>query len=167
MHNVVLVSGVQQSDSYVHSFLYSHMHAHMHPLWLGHAQIFGTLWTIACQALQSMGFSRQDYWSELLFLSPGDLPDPGIEPESPVSPAPQVASVQQSSLCYSISRFFLLFNVATGSFSLYMWLTAFSRLLWNASWVKAATGLRAHSGHLGSGLPCALGPRFSQRKDHH
>ena len=31
-----------------------------------------------------MGFSRQEYWSGLLFLSPGDLPDPGIEPRSPV-----------------------------------------------------------------------------------
>ena len=30
-----------------------------------------------------MGFSRQEYWSELLFPSPGDLPDPGIEPRSP------------------------------------------------------------------------------------
>ena len=33
-----------------------------------------------------MGFSRQEYWSGLLFPSPGDLPDPGIEPESPASP---------------------------------------------------------------------------------
>ena len=70
----------------------------------------------ACQALQSMGFSRQDYWNELPFLSPGDLPDPGIELKSPVSPALQVDSVQQSSLCYTISCLFFLFNVATGSF---------------------------------------------------
>ena len=34
-----------------------------------------------------MGFSRQEYWSEWPFPSPGDLPDPGIEPESPISPA--------------------------------------------------------------------------------
>ena len=33
--------------------------------------------------LQSMGFSRQEYWSGLTFPSPGDLPDPGIEPGSP------------------------------------------------------------------------------------
>ena len=31
-----------------------------------------------------MGFSRQDYWSELPFPSPGDLPNPGIEPRSPI-----------------------------------------------------------------------------------
>ena len=34
-----------------------------------------------------MEFSRQTYWSGLLFPLPGDLPDPGIEPESPASPA--------------------------------------------------------------------------------
>ena len=42
-----------------------------------------TPWTVACQASLSMGFSRQEYWSGLPFLSPGDLPDPGIEPGSP------------------------------------------------------------------------------------
>ena len=42
-----------------------------------------TPWTVACQAPLSMGFSRQEYWSGLPFLSPGDLPDPGIEPGSP------------------------------------------------------------------------------------
>ena len=40
-------------------------------------------WTVACQAPLSMGFSRQEYWSGLPFPSPGDLPDPGIEPKSP------------------------------------------------------------------------------------
>ena len=42
-----------------------------------------TLWTIACQAPLSMGFSRQEYWSGLPFPSPGDLSHPGIEPRSP------------------------------------------------------------------------------------
>ena len=41
-------------------------------------------WAVACQAPLSMGFSREEYWSGLPFLSPGDLPDPGIEPGSPV-----------------------------------------------------------------------------------
>ena len=40
-----------------------------------------------------MGFSRQEYWSGLPFPSPGDLPDLGIEPESPVSPALQADSL--------------------------------------------------------------------------
>jgi len=39
-----------------------------------------TPWTIACQAPLSTGCSRQEYWSGLPFPSPGDLPDPGIEP---------------------------------------------------------------------------------------
>ena len=42
-----------------------------------------TPWTVAHQAPLSMGFSRQEYWSGLPFLSSGDLPDPGIEPGSP------------------------------------------------------------------------------------
>ena len=46
-------------------------------------QLFATQWTVAHQALPSMGFSRQEYWSGLPFPSPGDLPDPGIEPKSP------------------------------------------------------------------------------------
>ena len=46
-------------------------------------RLFATLWTVACQAALSMGFSRQEYWSGLPFPSPGDLPDPGNEPRSP------------------------------------------------------------------------------------
>ena len=44
------------------------------------------LWTVACQALLSMGFSRQEYWSGLPCSPPGDLPNPGIEPTSLTSP---------------------------------------------------------------------------------
>ena len=44
---------------------------------------FGTLWTVACQAPLSMGFPRQEYWSRLLFPSPGDIPNPGIGLMSP------------------------------------------------------------------------------------
>ena len=42
-----------------------------------------TPWTVACQAPLSMEFPRQEYWSGLLFYSPGDLPGPEIEPVSP------------------------------------------------------------------------------------
>ena len=45
-------------------------------------QLCATLWTVACQAPSSMGFSRQGYWNELPFPSPGDLLDPGIKPSS-------------------------------------------------------------------------------------
>ena len=43
--------------------------------------------TVACQAPLSMRFSRQEYWSGLLYSPPGDLPDPAIEPVSLLSPA--------------------------------------------------------------------------------
>ena len=44
---------------------------------------FVTPWTVAHQAPLSLGFSRQEYWSGLPFLSPEDLPEPGIKPVSP------------------------------------------------------------------------------------
>ena len=53
---------------------------------LSHGQLFATPWTVPCQAPLSMGFSRQEYWSELPFPLLGDLPNPGIEPTSPTSP---------------------------------------------------------------------------------
>ena len=49
-------------------------------------QLFVTPWTVAHQALLSMGFSRQEYWSGLPRFPPGDLPDPGIKPVSSVAP---------------------------------------------------------------------------------
>ena len=49
--------------------------------------IFATLWTVALQTPLSIGFSRQECWSVFPFPSPGDLPDPGIEPTSLPSPA--------------------------------------------------------------------------------
>ena len=50
-------------------------------------RLFATLWTVIHQAPLSMGFSRQEYWSGLPFTSPGDLPNPGVEPVSLTSPA--------------------------------------------------------------------------------
>ena len=50
-------------------------------------QLLATLWTVALQVPLSIRFSRQEYWSRLPFPSPGDLPDPGIKPMSPVFPA--------------------------------------------------------------------------------
>ena len=46
-----------------------------------------TPWTVALQVRLSLGFFRQEYWSGLSFPTPGDLPDPGIEPTSLMSPA--------------------------------------------------------------------------------
>ena len=50
-------------------------------------RLCATLWTVTCQAPLSMRFSRQEYRSGLPYPSPGDLPDPGIEPVSLMSPA--------------------------------------------------------------------------------
>ena len=50
---------------------------------LSHVQLFATMWTVAHQAPLSMGFLRQEYWSEFPFPFLGYLPDPGIEPNSP------------------------------------------------------------------------------------
>ena len=59
---------------------------------LSHVRLFATPWTIAYQAPPSMGFSGQEYWSGLPFPSPGDLPDPGIEPRSPALEADALTS---------------------------------------------------------------------------
>ena len=50
---------------------------------LSRVRLFTTPWGVAYQAPPSVGFSRQEYWSGLPFPSPGDLPNPGIEPGSP------------------------------------------------------------------------------------
>ena len=59
---------------------------------LSRVRLFVTPLTAASQAPPSMGFSRQEYWSELPFPSPGDLPDPGIEPRSPALQADTLTS---------------------------------------------------------------------------
>ena len=55
-------------------------------------RLFATPWTVVHQAPPSMEFSRQEYWSGLPFPSPGDLPDPGIEPGSPALQADALPS---------------------------------------------------------------------------
>ena len=67
VYSVVLISAIQQGDSVTHS----------------RVQLFVTPWTVAHQAPLSKGFPRQEYWRGLPFSSPGDLPDPRIEPRSP------------------------------------------------------------------------------------
>ena len=57
---------------------------------LSHVRLFATAWTV--QAPSSMEFSRQGYWSGLPFPSPGDRPDPGIEPGSPALQAVSLPS---------------------------------------------------------------------------
>ena len=49
---------------------------------LSHVQLFATPWNVAHQAPLTMEFFRQEYWRGVPFPTPGDLPDPGIEPVS-------------------------------------------------------------------------------------
>ena len=67
-----------------------------------------TPWAAACQAPLSMGFSRQGYWSDLPFPSPGNLPDPGIEPRSPALQADSLPTAlrRKSQYAYDGSHFF-------------------------------------------------------------
>ena len=60
---------------------------------LSHVQLFATPWTVDRQVPLSMEFSRQEYWSGLPCPPSGNLPDPGIEPISPVTPALQLDSL--------------------------------------------------------------------------
>ena len=59
---------------------------------LSPVRLFATPWTVAHQSSLSMEFSRQEYWSGLPFPSPGDLPNPGIEPGSPALQADALSS---------------------------------------------------------------------------
>ena len=79
--------------------------------------IFAIPWILACQIPLSMEFSRQKYWSGLLFPSPGDLPDPGIGPRSPALQAdslPESQGLPGNSLGY-FSDAYLNWRVPFGS----------------------------------------------------
>ena len=73
---------------------------------LSPVQLFATPWTVAYQALLSMGFSRQEYWSRLPFPSPGDFPDPGIQPGSPTLEADALTSEPPGKPKYSFEPLF-------------------------------------------------------------
>ena len=62
---------------------------------LSHVPLFATPWTVARQAPLSLEFSRQEYWSEQPFHSPGDIPKPGIELGSPALQADSLPSEPQ------------------------------------------------------------------------
>ena len=70
-----------------------------HRSWLGGGDLvtelcptLATPWTVAYQASLSVGFSRQGHWSGFLFPSPGDLPNSGVEPQSPALQADSLPS---------------------------------------------------------------------------
>ena len=71
------------------------------------SESFVTPWTVALQAPLFTEFSRQEYWSGLLFPSPEDLPDPGIEPGSPALQADSLPSEppEKNYYCIHVSNF--------------------------------------------------------------
>ena len=79
-------------------------------------------WTVACQAPLSMEFSRQEYWSGLPCPSPGDLPDPGIEPRSPALQAeslPFELPRKPSGKCKLIICHYILITVSNSIITFY------------------------------------------------
>ena len=76
---------------------------------LQYVLFFVTLWTIAHQAPLSIGFFRQEYWNGLPCPPPGDLPDLGIRPASPMSPAFQADSLPGKPLQDHMVALFLVF----------------------------------------------------------
>ena len=68
-------------------------------------RLFVTPWTVACQAPLSMESSRQEYWSVLPFASPGDLPNPGIEPGSSSLQSDSLPSESPGNILISIYTF--------------------------------------------------------------
>ena len=82
-----------------------------------------TPWTVAPQAPLLMGFSRQEYWSGLPCLPPGDLPNPEIEPVSPVSPALQADSLPtEQALAQNSFTHIIVSNQYTGMGFFYTYL---------------------------------------------
>ena len=75
--------------AFINPFLIIHIHEVKS---FSRVRLFATPWTVAYQVPPSMGFSRQECWSGLPFPSPGDLPDPGIEPVSPALQADALPS---------------------------------------------------------------------------
>ena len=82
---------------------------------ISHVRLFATPWTVAYQAPQYMEFSRQEYWSGLLFPSPGDLPNPGIEPRFPALQADALPSEPPGKPIYRLST--VISNLWGGSVS--------------------------------------------------
>ena len=113
---------------------------------LSRVRLFATPWTIAYQAPPFMGFSKQEYWIGLPFPSPGDRPNPGIEPWSPALQADALLSeppgkhpIQLSNSTYSMysGRMDSIFRVLLLSQCFTMPLDANSRMLILPVYVRA------------------------------
>ena len=96
-------------------------------------QLFVTPWTVTCQDLLSMGFYRQEYWSGLPFLSPGDLPDPGIELGYPALQADSLLSEPPGNPCWlqddGVERHVLISSCKNAKTTTHCWTTVDRRTL--------------------------------------
>ena len=102
---------------------------------LSRVRLFVTPWTVAYQAPPSMGFSRQEYWNGVPFPSPGDLPDPGIEPWSPAFQADTLTSEPSGKLWRKVySNTLFIFFVFSFEFLLLL-------LLWKSDFKQATAPL--------------------------
>ena len=92
----IVGSGLKTVYPHLKIFKCKHTYTHLACVVLSHfshVRLFATLWTVACQAPLSMGFSKQEYCSGLPFPPPGNLPNPEIEPAACVASALQVDSL--------------------------------------------------------------------------
>ena len=80
---------------------------------LSRVRLFVTPWTVAYQGPPSMGFSRREYWSGLPFPSPGDLPNPGIEPGSPTLQADTNLWATRDELRFEVRGLYSRYNLST------------------------------------------------------
>ena len=80
----------------------------MHVKSLSRVRLFASPWTLAHQVALPMGFSRQEYWSGLSSLPPGDLPDPGIELVSLMSPGFAGVSLTSIATFHIYHMFFII-----------------------------------------------------------
>ena len=101
----------------IYYIYYVYIYTHVQYISYTHAGLVAKLyltlvtpWVIACQAPLSSGFSRQEHWSGLPFSSPGDLPDPGIEPRSPALQAYSLLTELQGKP-YHIHNIYYIHNV--------------------------------------------------------
>ena len=106
---------------YVDIYIHIHTSLSLYCQLLSHVQIFAIPWTAALKAPLSMEFSRQQYWSGKSFPSPGDLPDPEIEPKPPTFQADslQYESLGKPYLCIThlnikVTHLFLRIHLSLG-----------------------------------------------------
>ena len=103
---------------------------------LSHVQLFAAPWTVTHQAPLSMEFSRQEYWSGLPCPPPGDLPDLGIEPVSPGSPALQADSLPLCHLGSPHSSLVVLKQELNTTGAARAWpLLPMVEFFWNRTWL--------------------------------